>query len=128
VDPRRHAGNVHIVYYNQDLLSPQIVDGWSTLSCIYGFKGDRSILFRYDGQSCFKLTVFMGEICEIGVNHYLKEVQGREPLTKGPFEHFDIMLSSFHIKGNYLVSLRILSFKCFGLYCIAFHQYLLSFC
>ncbi|KAK6645857.1 hypothetical protein PHAVU_L001762 [Phaseolus vulgaris] len=98
------AGNVHSVYYNQDLLSPQILDGWLTLSSIYGFKGDHSILIRYGGQSCFKITVFMGEICEIGVNRYLKEVQGREPLTKGPFEHFDIMLSSFYIKGNYLGS------------------------
>jgi len=89
-------------------LSPQILDGWLTLSSIYGFKGDHFILFRYGSQSCFKITVFMGEICEIGVNRYLKEVQGSEPLTKGPFEHFDITLSSFHIKRNYLVTLRIL--------------------
>jgi len=57
----------------------------------------------------------MGVIFEIGVNRYLKKAQGRESLTKGPFEHFDITLSSFHIKGNYLISLRMLSFKCFGL-------------
>ena len=114
---------MHKVYYNQDILSSQILDGWSTLSSIYSFKGDHSILFRYAGQSCFKITVFMGEICESGVKRYLKEVQGREPLTKGPFEHFYMELSSFQIKINYLVSLRIFYFKCFVLYCIAFLQY-----
>jgi len=116
------AGIVHIVYYNQDILSPQIFDGWSTLSSFYGFKGDHPILFCYVGQSCFHITVFMGAVCQSGVNCYLKEVQGREPLTNGPFEHFDMKLSSFHINGSSLVSLRILSFKCFGLFCIAFLQ------
>ena len=32
---------------------------------------------------------------------------------KGPFEHFYLELSSFNIKRNYLVTLRILSFKFF---------------
>ncbi|ESW06431.1 hypothetical protein PHAVU_010G047200, partial [Phaseolus vulgaris] len=96
------VGNLHKVYYNQDILSPQILDGWSTLSSIYGFKGDHSILYSYAGQSFFKITVFMGEICEIGVNSYLKEVQRREPLTKGPFEHFYMDLADLRIKRNYV--------------------------
>ncbi|ESW23980.1 hypothetical protein PHAVU_004G092200, partial [Phaseolus vulgaris] len=58
------AGNIHIVYYNQDILSPQILDGWSTLSSFYGFKGDHPILFRYVGQSYFHITVFMGAVCQ----------------------------------------------------------------
>ena len=108
---------------SKDILSPQILDGWSTLSSIYGFKGDHSILFSYAGQSFFKITVFMGEICEIGVNSYLKEVQRREPLTKGPFEHFYMDLSDFRIKRNYVVSLRIFYFK--SLFYIFFFQYCL---
>jgi len=32
------AGNVHIVYYNQDILSPEILDGWSTLSSFMALK------------------------------------------------------------------------------------------
>ncbi|KAK7378664.1 hypothetical protein VNO80_04110 [Phaseolus coccineus] len=102
------AGNVHTVCYNQDIVSPRIVDGWSTLSAFYGFKGDHSILFCYGGESCFHITVFMGLICENGVNRYLKEVKGREPLMRGPFEHFHMKLSSININGNFLVSLRIL--------------------
>ncbi|KAK7377410.1 hypothetical protein VNO80_02835 [Phaseolus coccineus] len=96
------VGNVHTVYYNQDIVSPKIMDGGSTLSAFYGFKGDHSILFCYVGQSCFHITVYMGAICQNGVNRHLKEVQGREPLMKGPFEHFHLKLSSFNINGNYL--------------------------
>ena len=123
-----NAGNVHKVYYNQDILSSQILDGWSTLSSIYGFKGDHSILFCYAGQSCFKIIVFMGEICEISVNSYLKEVQRREPLTKGPFKHFYMELSSFQIKRNYVVSLRIFYFKSLFYIVLLFFQYCLSCC
>ncbi|ESW15720.1 hypothetical protein PHAVU_007G096201 [Phaseolus vulgaris] len=44
-------GNIHIVYYNKDILCPQIVYGWSRLSDFYGFKGDHNILFRYVGSA-----------------------------------------------------------------------------
>ena len=53
-------GNIHIVYYNKDILCPQIVYGWSRLSDFYGFKGDHNILFRYVGNNSFHITVFMG--------------------------------------------------------------------
>ena len=93
------AGNVHIVYYSEDLLSPQFFYGWSTLSYFYGFKGDHHILFRYVVQNFFHITVYMGELCESGVNRYLKEVKGREPLTNGPFEHFHSYFPKFIIQS-----------------------------
>jgi len=78
------AGNVHIVHYNQDLLSPEMLHGWWTLSDFYGFKGDPYILFYYVRQNAFDIIVYMGEVFESGVNRYLEEVKGREPLTIGP--------------------------------------------
>jgi len=45
----------------------------------------------------------MGEASESGVNHYLEEVEGRESLTIGPFDHFSINLSLLHIHVSYLL-------------------------
>ncbi|ESW06523.1 hypothetical protein PHAVU_010G055000, partial [Phaseolus vulgaris] len=83
------AGNLHKVYYNKDILSPQILDGWSTLSSIYGFKGNHFILFRYASQSFFKIIVFMGEICEIGdlrggLAEYLRQTRFKYVMLHGP--------------------------------------------
>jgi len=35
----------------------------------------------------------MGEVCESGVNNVFNDIQGREPLNNGPFQHFNIKLS-----------------------------------
>ncbi|KAK8464381.1 hypothetical protein PHAVU_011G195650 [Phaseolus vulgaris] len=95
-------GNIHIVYYNKDILCPQIVYGWSRLSDFYGFKGDHNILFRYVGNNSFHITVFMGELCEMILTKFLKEVEGRLPLNSGPFIHFGLKLSSKQVFGGYV--------------------------
>jgi len=99
------AGNIHIVYYNEDILSPQIVCGWSALSDFYGFKDTHPILFRYVGHNSFHITVYMGEVCESDDGDFLKHVQVRELLNKGLFEHFKVKLSLLPVNGAYLVSL-----------------------
>ncbi|XP_068503761.1 uncharacterized protein [Phaseolus vulgaris] len=87
------TGNVHIVHYNQNLLSPEIMNGWWTLADFYGFEVDHSILFCYVAQNAFHITVYMGDVPKSGVNRYLDEVEGREPLRIGPFNYFSIKLS-----------------------------------
>jgi len=84
--------------------------GWWTSSDFYGFKGDHYIIFCYIGQNVFHITIYMGEVFESGVNRYLEEVEGRELLTIGPFDHFSIKLSLLHIYASYLVSLVFLFF------------------
>ncbi|ESW19628.1 hypothetical protein PHAVU_006G141300, partial [Phaseolus vulgaris] len=69
------AGNVHIVEYNQDLLSPEIMTGWWTLAGFYGFEGDHTILFRYVGQNAFHITVYVEDGILPGFSEYLR--QGR---------------------------------------------------
>ncbi|KAK8473344.1 hypothetical protein PHAVU_001G104900 [Phaseolus vulgaris] len=59
-----YQGNIHIVYYNKDILCPQIFYGWSSLRDFYGFKGHQSILFRYMGNNTFHIIIYMGELCE----------------------------------------------------------------
>jgi len=105
------AGNIHIVYYNEDILSLQIVYRWSVLSDFYGFKGTHPILFRYMGHNSFHITLYMGEVCESGVSEFLKHVKAREPLNKGSFEHFKVKLSLLQVNGAYLVSLPPFLFK-----------------
>ena len=105
------AGNIHIVYYNEDILSPQIVYGWSALSDFYGFKSTHPILFRYVSHNSFHITVYMGEVCERGEGDFLKHVKTRELLNKGPFEHFKVKLSLLQVNGAYLVSLPPFLFK-----------------
>jgi len=68
------------------------MNGWWTLAYFYGFEGDHSILFRYVDQHAFHIIVYMGDVPESGVNRYLDEVEGREPLSIGPFDHFSIKL------------------------------------
>jgi len=106
-------GNIHIVYYNKDILCPQILHGWSSMSDFYGFKGHHNILFRYVGNNSFNITIFMGELCEMVIRNFLKDVQGREPLNNGPFIHFGLKLSSKQVYGGYVVSLLSFLFKWF---------------
>jgi len=112
--------NIHIVYYNKDILCPQILYRWSHLSDFYGFKGDQSILFHYVGNNSFNITVFMGELCEMIIRKFLKDVQGRLPLNNGPFIHFGLKLSSKQVFGGYVVSLPSFVFKWILIYSISF--------
>ena len=113
-------GNIHIVYYNKDILCPQIFYGWSSLSDFYGFKGHHNILFRYVGSNSFHITIYMGELCESVIRNFLNDVQERESLNNGPFIHFGLMLSSKQIYGGYVVSLPSFLFKWLLLYSIYF--------
>ena len=113
-------GNIHIVYYNKDILCPQILYGWSKLSDFYGFKGHHSLLFRYVGNNSFHITVFMGELCEMVIRNYLKEVQGRVPLNNGPFIHFGLKLSSKQVFGGYVISLASFLLKWLLIYSFSF--------
>jgi len=79
-----YQGNIHIVYYNKDILCPQIFYGWSSLRDFYGFKGHHSILFRYMGNNTFHIIIYMGELCESVVRNFLNDVQGRELSTIAP--------------------------------------------
>ncbi|ESW26252.1 hypothetical protein PHAVU_003G103600 [Phaseolus vulgaris] len=42
-------GNVHIVQYNENLLSPEMLCGWFTLTDFYGFIDDHYMLLCYVG-------------------------------------------------------------------------------
>ncbi|ESW26162.1 hypothetical protein PHAVU_003G096101, partial [Phaseolus vulgaris] len=95
-------GNVHIVEYNENLLSPEILSGWFNLFDFYGFIDDNYILFRYVGHNAFHITVYMDDVPQSGVNRYLEEIEGKEPLSIGPFDHFSIKLSRLSIQLSYL--------------------------
>ena len=113
--------NIHIIYYNKDILCPQILYGWSSLSDFYGFKGHHSILFRYVGNNSFTITVFMGELCEMVIRNFLKDVQRRELLNNDLFIHFGLKLSSKQFYGGgYVVSLPSFLFKWLLIYSISF--------
>ena len=100
--------------------------GWWTLADFYGFEGDHTILFCYIGENVFHITVYMEDVREIYFNRYLDEVEGRKPLTIGPFHHFSINLSPLDINTSSLVSLSLIFLK-WLLYCIPF-VYLLFWC
>ncbi|ESW16540.1 hypothetical protein PHAVU_007G165000 [Phaseolus vulgaris] len=79
-------GNIHIVYYNKDILCPQIVYGWSRLSDFYGFKGDHNILFRYlsskqvfggyvDLPSPFAEYIRRGKFKKVNLHGWLQDVE-----------------------------------------------------
>jgi len=84
------------------------MNGWWTLADFYGFEVDHSILFCYVAQNAFHITVYMGDVPKSGVNRYLDEVEGREPLRIGPFNYFSIKLSRVHVHASFLVSLAFL--------------------
>jgi len=113
-------GNIHIVYYNKDILCSQIFYGWSGLSDFYGFKGHHSILFRYEDNNSFHITIYMGDLCESLVRNFLNDVQGRELLNNDPFIHFGLKLSSKQVYEGYVVSLPSFPFKWLLLYSICF--------
>jgi len=85
--------------------------GWWTLTDFYGFEGDHTILFRYVGKNAFHITIYMEDVPEIYFNRYLDEVEGRKPLTIGPFHHFSIKLSPLGVNASSLVSLSLIFFK-----------------
>ena len=87
--------------------------GWWTLADFYGFEGDHTILFRYVGQNAFHITVYMEDVPEIYFNRYLEEVEGREPLTIGPFHHFSMNLSPVDLNSSSLVSLSFIFLTCY---------------
>jgi len=93
------------VEYNENLLSSEILSGWFNLFDFYGFTYDNYILFHYVGHNVFHITVYMDDVPESGVNRYLDEIEGNEPLSIGPFDHFFIKLFRLSIKLNYLVSI-----------------------
>jgi len=101
-----NQGNIHIVYYNKDILCPHIFYGWSNLSDFYGFKGHHNILLRYVGNNSFHITIYMGELCESVVRNFQNNVQGRESFNNGPFIHFSLKVSSKQVYGGYVVSLH----------------------
>ena len=90
---------------------PEILRGWWTLTDFYGFTSDHYMLFHYVGQNAFHITVYMDDIPKSGVNRYLEEIEGKEPLSIGPFDHFSIKLSRLSMKVSYLVSITFISFK-----------------
>ena len=97
--------------YNENLLSPEILSGWFNLFDFYGFIDDNYILFRYVGHNAFHITVYMDDVPQSGVDRYLEEIEGKEPLSIGPFDHFSIKLSRSSIQLNYLVSIKLIYFK-----------------
>ena len=104
--------------YNENLLSPEILSGWFNLFYFYGFIDDNYILFRYVGHNAFHITVYMDDVPQSGVNRYLEEIEGKEPLSIGPFDHFSIKLSRLSIQLSYLVSIKLIYFK---MLCILFY-------
>jgi len=86
------------VQYNENLLWPEMLRGWFTLTYFYGFTNDHYMLFRYVGQNAFRITFYMDDIPESGVNRYLDKIEGKEPLSIGSFDHFSIKLSRLSIK------------------------------
>ena len=97
--------------YDENLLSPEMLRGWFTLTNFYGFTDDHYMLFRYVGQNAFHITVYMYDVSLSGVNRYLDEIEGKEPLSIRPFDHFSIKLSRLSIKVSYLVSITFISLK-----------------
>jgi len=53
----------------------------------------------------------MDDVPESGVNRYLNEIEGKEPLSIGPFDHFSIKLFRLSIKLSYLVTITFISLK-----------------
>jgi len=88
-----------------------MLHGWWSLSDFYGFTGDHYILFCYTCQNVSHITVYMDDVSKSGVNHYLEEIEGKEPLSIGPFDHFSIKLSRLNINVSYLVNIVVISFK-----------------
>ena len=85
--------------------------GWWSLSDFYGFTGDHYMLFHYVGLNVFHITVYMDDVSESGINRYLEEIEGKEPLIIGLLDHFSEKLSRLNINVNYLVSITVISFK-----------------
>ena len=45
----------------------------------------------------------------------MEEIEGKEPLNIGPFDHFSIKLSRLSIKLSYLVSIKLIYLKMLGI-------------
>ncbi|KAG5068357.1 hypothetical protein GmHk_01G000775 [Glycine max] len=52
------SGNMHSVTYNQDLVSPALLAGWTELREFYGLTGNHQVTLIHYGQSVFLLTIF----------------------------------------------------------------------
>jgi len=85
--------------------------GWFTLIDFNGFTDDHYMLFHYVGQNAFHITLYMDDVPQSGVNRYLNEIEGNEPLNIGPFDHFSIKLSRLSIKVSYLVNITFIYLK-----------------
>jgi len=58
----------------------------------------------------------MREAYEISISQYFDRVEGCEPLTNGPFEHFYVMLSLYQTRSSYLVTFKFRLFLNFNPY------------
>ena len=54
-----NGGNTHVVMYNMDLLNPEITYAWGNLRHFYDLKGEHRVYFRYVGDNCFHINVYM---------------------------------------------------------------------
>ena len=45
------SGNMHYVTYNQDLVSPTLLAGWTELRDFYGLIGNHQVTLTHFGQS-----------------------------------------------------------------------------
>jgi len=52
------SGNMHSVTYNQDLVSPTLLAGWTELREFYELTRKHQITLTHHGQSVFLLTIF----------------------------------------------------------------------
>ena len=50
--------NMHSVMYNQDLMNPAILVGWTELKDFYGLRRIHQVTKTHFGQSVFFLTIF----------------------------------------------------------------------
>ena len=51
-------GYMHFVTYNQDLVTPTLLTGWTKLREFYGLTRNHQVTMTHYGQSVFLLTIF----------------------------------------------------------------------
>jgi len=87
-----------------DLLNPEITYAWGNLRHFYDLKGEHRVYFRYVGDNCFHINVYMESTSQIMVYGHFAKAERREPLTNGHFQHFFVTLSFRQTQSNYLVT------------------------
>jgi len=71
----------------------------------YDLKGEHRVYFRYVGDNCFHINVYMEAASQIMVSGHFAEAERRESLTNGPFQqHFFVTLSLRQTQSSYLVT------------------------